>query len=150
MRHARVLRTTGAFVPVGGPLRKTYSSAVVLTGEAAGHVMASNGGGVPTALVGGELAGQAAVQYLTKGVALAWYELMWKKQIGSELYSALAIRRIADQVMISDSLCDQTMRLAGTRYLKHLIRCRLPWPVSLGSRSIVKILKWLEPRKETP
>lgn len=148
MRRARIVRTTGAFVPVGGPLKKTCSDSVILAGEAAGHVMASNGGGVPTALVGGEIAGQALVRHLTEGTKLSWYEYMWKKQIGSELYSALAIRRIADQVMISDSLCDRSMRLAGTRYLKHLIRCRLPWPVSLGSRSIVRILRWLEDKRE--
>lgn len=143
MKNGKVIRKTGAIVPAGGPMTKTYSDSVLLIGDAAGHVMASNGGGIPTALGGGEIAGLATVQHLGEGMPLSWYEETWKKEFGQELLTALDILRIADAVMTSDKLTDRCMRLAGPRYLQHLIRCRLPFPVKLASKTLVKVLKLL-------
>ncbi|MHA2040901.1 MAG: hypothetical protein ACW975_03475 [Candidatus Thorarchaeota archaeon] len=81
---------------------------------------------------------------MTDGTSLASYEEAWRKEIGKELYTALRILRIADQVMPSDRMTDQCMRLAGPRYLKHLIRCRLPIPVDFASKTLVKVLSYLE------
>jgi digeranylgeranylglycerophospholipid reductase len=139
-----VVSRVGAIIPVGGPVDRTYTENVVLVGDAAGHVMASNGGGIPTALVGGEIAGESVVNHLTDGISLSSYEAQWRKEIGKELYTALRILRIADQVMPSDRITDQCMRLAGPRYLKHLIRCRLPIPVDFASKTLVKVLSYLE------
>ncbi|MHA2208758.1 MAG: geranylgeranyl reductase family protein [Candidatus Thorarchaeota archaeon] len=143
-KKATIVSRVGAIIPVGGPVDRTYSENVVLVGDAAGHVMACNGGGVPTALVGGEIAGESVVTHLTDGVSLASYEDTWRKEIGKELYTALRILRIADQVMPSDRITDQCMRLAGPRYLKHLIRCRLPIPVDFASKTLVKVLSYIE------
>lgn len=140
MKNAKIIRKTGAIVPAGGPLPRTYSDSVLLIGDAAGHVMASNGGGIPTALGGGELAGLAATQYIQHRTPLSWYEESWKREFGQELISALDILRIADAVMVSDRLTDRCMRLAGPRYLQHLIRCRLPFPVKFASKTLVKFL----------
>ncbi|MHA2140893.1 MAG: geranylgeranyl reductase family protein [Candidatus Thorarchaeota archaeon] len=143
-KKAAIVSRVGAIIPVGGPVDRTYSKNAVLVGDAAGHVMASNGGGIPTALVGGEIAGESVVTHLSKGVSLSSYEDTWKKEIGKELYTALRILRIADQVMPSDKITDQCMRLAGSRYLKHLIRCRLPVPIDFASKTLVKVLSYIE------
>jgi digeranylgeranylglycerophospholipid reductase len=143
-RKAKITSRVGAIIPVGGPVNRTYSENAVLVGDAAGHVMASNGGGIPTALVGGEIAGETITSHLTDGTSLASYEETWRKEIGKELHTALRILRIADQVMPSDRITDQCMRLAGPRYLKHLIRCRLPIPVDFASKTLVKVLSYLE------
>jgi digeranylgeranylglycerophospholipid reductase len=140
MKNGKIVRKTGAIVPAGGPLPRTYTDSVLLIGDAAGHVMASNGGGIPTALGGGELAGIAATQNLQHNQPLGWYEDTWKKEFGQELQSALDILRIADRIMPSDSLTNRCMQLAGPRYLQHLIRCRLPFPVKLASKTLVRIL----------
>lgn len=140
MKKGKILRKTGAIVPTGGPQPRTYADSVLLIGDAAGHVMASNGGGIPTALGGGELAGIAATQYIRQGTPLSWYEKTWKREFGQELMSALDILRIADAVMVSDRLTDWCMRLAGPHYLQHLIRCRLPFPVRFASKTLVKFL----------
>jgi len=50
LKHAKVVSRVGAIIPVAGPVPITSSENAVLVGDAAGHVMASNGGGVPTAL----------------------------------------------------------------------------------------------------
>ncbi|MFW9802185.1 MAG: geranylgeranyl reductase family protein [Candidatus Thorarchaeota archaeon] len=143
-KNSKIVSRVGAIIPVGGPVDRTFSENAVLVGDAAGHVMASNGGGIPTALVGGEIAGESVVSYLTVGTPLSSYEKQWRKEIGNELYTALRILRIADQVMPSDRITDQCMRLAGPRYLKHLIRCRLPLPVDFASKTLVKLLSYLE------
>jgi digeranylgeranylglycerophospholipid reductase len=143
-KKSSIASRVGAIIPVGGPVDRTYSENAVLVGDAAGHVMASNGGGIPTALVGGEIAGESVVNHLADGISLSSYEERWRKEIGKELYTALRILRIADQVMPSDRITDQCMRLAGPRYLKHLIRCRLPVPVDFASKTLVKVLSYLE------
>ena len=142
--RARVTSRVGATIPVGGPVDRTFCDNVVLVGDAAGHVMASNGGGIPTALAGGEIAGEAIESHLTEGAHLSCYEENWRREFGTELYTALRILRIADQVMQSDRITDQCMRLAGSRYLKHLVRCRLPFPVDLASKTLVKVLAYME------
>jgi digeranylgeranylglycerophospholipid reductase len=143
-KNSTIVSRVGAIIPVGGPVDRTCSENAVLVGDAAGHVMASNGGGIPTALVGGEIAGESVVSNLADGTPLSSFEDQWRKEIGNELYTALRILRIADQVMPSDRITDQCMRLAGSRYLKHLIRCRLPAPVDFASKTLVRVLSYLE------
>jgi flavin-dependent dehydrogenase len=144
MKYAKVLQSVSAIIPVGGSHSITCSDNVILAGDAAGHIMASNGGGIPTALAGGLLAGKTAVKNILEGTSLFMYQDIWKKEFGAELESALSVLRIADQVMTSDSVTDCCMRLAGARYIKHLIRCRLPFPVELASKTIVRMLHWFD------
>jgi flavin-dependent dehydrogenase len=103
--------------------------------------MACNGGGIPSALVDGEIAGQAAVKHISEGIPLSCYEDTWRMETGTELNTALTILRIADQVMPSDFITDTCMRLAGSRFLEPLIRCRLPLPVDFAAKTFVKLLK---------
>ncbi len=137
---AKIVSKVGAIIPVGGPLKKTWSKNVLLIGDAAGHVMASNGGGIPTALCGGVIAGDVINAHLKTDSPLSEYEDQWRFEFGKELDTALRVLRVADAVMPSDAVTDICMRLAGVRFLEPLIRCRLPLPVDLASRTMVKIL----------
>jgi digeranylgeranylglycerophospholipid reductase len=143
LRNATVQQRISANIPVGGPKTKTYSENAILAGDAAGHVMASNGGGIPTALGAGELAGLATIRYIEDNTPLSWYEATWRREIGRELTSALTVLRVADSAMSSDALTDVCMRLAGAHRLSELIRCRLPLPVYFASKSLVQVLEWL-------
>lgn len=140
LKRAKILRRVGAIIPVGGPLSTTWSNNVLLVGDAAGHVMASNGGGIPTALCGGKIAGETAVKNLTNNTPLSAYEQEWRAEFGLELETALQVLKIADTVMPSDSLTDICMSLAGVRFLEPLIRCRLPVPIFLASNTLVRFL----------
>ena len=139
-KAAKIERRIGAIIPVGGPLEKTWHNNTLLVGDAAGHVMASNGGGIPTALCGGEIAGDAIGSYLTNETPLSTYEDEWRSEFGTELDTALRVLRIADNIMPSDFMTDLCMKLAGVRFLEPLIRCRLPLPVDLASKTMVKVL----------
>jgi len=140
LMHAKIESRVGAIIPVGGPLKRTLLGNVLLVGDAAGHVMASNGGGIPTALCGGEIAGDAITNHLENDDLLSDYEKQWKLEFGKELDTALRVLRVADNVMPSDAITDICMKLAGVRFLEPLIRCRLPVPVDLASKTMVKIL----------
>jgi digeranylgeranylglycerophospholipid reductase len=141
LSQGRIVSRVGAIIPVGGPVRRTNSSNAVLVGDAASHVMASNGGGIPPALCGGAIAGDTIVKHFQEGVPISNYTETWKKEIGTELESSLAVLRVADQVMISDLITEVCMRLAGVRFLEPLIRCKLPIPVDLASKTLVRILQ---------
>lgn len=140
LKSATILSRVAAIIPVGGPLRRTWSKDVILVGDAAGHVMASNGGGIPTALCGGEIAGDVISNHLDLGTPLSSYEEQWRMEFGKELDAALRVLRVADTVMPSDAVTDLCMRLAGVRFLEPLIRCRLPLPVDLASKTLVRVL----------
>ncbi len=143
VKNARIQSRVAASIPVGGPVRPSFTKSVLLAGDAAGHVMASNGGGIPTAMAGGEIAGETVVDHFSKGSSLAEYERRWKKEFGVQLYSALAILRVADWMMRTDSLTEVAMKLSGSIYLEDVIRCRLPKPISFGTPLISKLFQWL-------
>jgi digeranylgeranylglycerophospholipid reductase len=138
LKNAKVVSRVGAIIPVAGPVPITSSENAVLVGDAAGHVMASNGGGVPTALSGGSIAAHVIAAHLEKQTPLSKYDKMWRYEFGKELETALSVLRIADSVMASDSLTDVCMRLAGKQILETLIRCRLPAPVDFVSKTFVR------------
>ncbi len=140
LKNAKIVRRVSAIIPVGGPLKKTCSKNVLLVGDAAGHVMASNGGGIPTALCGAEIAGDVITNNLMLDAPLYEYEERWRTEFGKELDTALRVLRVADTVMPSDAITDICMRLAGVRFLEPLIRCRLPLPVDLASKTMVRVL----------
>lgn len=138
LKRAKVVSRVGAIIPVAGPVPTTSSENAVLVGDAAGHVMASNGGGVPTALSGGSIAGHVIAAHLEEQTPLSAYDRTWKYEFGKELDIALSVLRIADSVMLSDSITDVCMRLAGKQFLEPLIRCRLPAPVDFVSKTFVR------------
>ena len=138
LKHAKVVSRVGAIIPVAGPVPITSSENALLIGDAAGHVMASNGGGIPTALSGGSIAGNVIAAHFEQQAPLSTYDKLWKYEFGKELDTALSVLRIADSVMTSDPLTDVCMRLAGKQFLEPLIRCRLPAPVDFVSKTFVR------------
>ena len=109
------------FVPVSGPIRETVRGNVLAAGDAAGQVVASNGGGIATAMICGRLAGLAAADHLLRGEPHAAYEREWRSAIGRELLAAARTKRLADRVLGSDFLLERTMRLLGGRGIADVI-----------------------------
>jgi digeranylgeranylglycerophospholipid reductase len=136
-QNRRVLRSVAGLIPIGGPVRHTALGNAVVAGDAAGHVMSTNGGGIPTALCGGHIAGEAVSSHLDHGSPLGLYEETWRHEFGSELKASLAALRFADKVMLSDSLTEVGMALMGARFLEPIIRCRLPLPPGILSEAAV-------------
>jgi geranylgeranyl reductase family protein len=113
-------------LPVDGPLKKTYSDQVMAVGDAAGMVMPTNGGGIATAMITGEIAGQVAAEHLQKGVPLSEYERRWTEVMGQEMYVSTNLRRLADHFMGNNLLFHLMLRILGTKGIKDVITCRAP------------------------
>src|SRR5229473_7763967 len=116
----------GDSLPVDGPLSRTYSDRVMAVGDAAGMVMPTNGGGIQTALITGDLAAQASVNYFEHQTPLSSYEASWKEQIGLEMENSRLMRQASDRVMAHGFLFDLMLRMMGTNRIADVIMCQIP------------------------
>jgi len=133
--HLGMIRTMIADVlPVDGAVSKTYSERILLAGDAAGMVMPTNGGGIPTAIVSGRIAGEIAALHVKKNEPLSSYEARWKKAFGRELTASTRMRRFADVFMPHDVLFGCTLRILGTAGIKRIVTCKIPGPVGILMR----------------
>ena len=113
-------------LPVDGPLPRTYSGQVIAVGDAAGMVMPTNGGGIATAMISGEIAGQVAADYVQNGVPISRYESKWKEVMGKEMKVSTHLRRMADHFMGNDFIFHLLLGFLGTNGIKDVITCRAP------------------------
>ena len=117
-------KATGGFVPVLGPPSRTVKENVMLVGDAAGMVMATNGGGNNVAMIAGRYAGLTAADHLVDGTPLDAYETRWRTAVGGPLAEGVRIKRFADRFFGSDRLLDAAMILLGRRRMARAIRCQ--------------------------
>lgn len=129
-RHLPRVRGTGGYVPVLGPIAQTVRGNTLLVGDAAGHVMATNGGGINVAMICGRIAGRVAADHVERGVPLSTYEAAWRAVVGERLETGARIKRLADRFFPSDRLLELAMVLLGRRRMERAIRCR---PLFFGS-----------------
>lgn len=111
------------FVPMSGPVGKTVEGNTLLVGDAAGHVMASNGGGIPIAMIAGRIAGRTIQEHLSEGVPLDAYERRWREIMEKPLANASWTKRMGDMFFPSDGRTEFAMRVLGRRGLARAIRC---------------------------
>ena len=113
-------------LPVDGPLSRTFLGQVMAVGDAAGMVMPTNGGGIATAMITGEIAGQIAANHIQKGVSISEYELRWKQVMGKEMRASTRLRRLADHFMGNDFIFNLLLHILRTQGIKDVITCRAP------------------------
>lgn len=95
IREVPLRDLSGGVVPVGGPPSRTAQEWILLAGDAASQTDPVTGGGIPNALLCGELAGEAVREAITSGDprdALT-YEEMWRDLLGHGLERAARHRR---------------------------------------------------------
>ena len=126
LSKGKVLSTVGGVVPVGGPIPRTFFKNVLIVGDAAGQVAAHVGGGVPSSVICGEIAGEISNLHIRDKVPLSQYEKTWKEELGDVLKRSIILRKIGDLSMINNKLIDLALRTIGEEGLNRLIRCELP------------------------
>jgi flavin-dependent dehydrogenase len=134
LRPGRIRTMIADVLPVDGAVTKTYSDRLLLVGDAAGMVMPTNGGGIPTAMLSGRIAGEVAALHVKKNEPLSSYETRWKKAFGRELSASARVRRFADVFMSHDKLFDYTMRTLRTAGIKKVVTCKIPGGVGILMR----------------
>ncbi|HTD81635.1 MAG TPA: NAD(P)/FAD-dependent oxidoreductase [Thermoplasmata archaeon] len=120
---------TGGYVPVEGPVPRTVKGNTLLVGDAAGHVMATNGGGINVAMICGRIAGETAADHVLQGTPLEMYETRWRAAVGTPLDRGRRIKHLADRFFGNDRLLAVAMTLLGVRRMGRAIRCQ---PLFLG------------------
>lgn len=121
-------RTVGKFVPSNGPIAWTASENALLVGDAAGHVMAVNGGGIPIAMICGRLAGRAAASHVRDGTPLKEYEQKWRSQVAKPLHTAVNTKRLATLFFGTARRTEWAMGVVGARRMGKMIRLRPVFP----------------------
>jgi len=115
---------TMGFVPASGPVDRTVNGRVLLVGDSAGFPMATNGGGIPTAMIAGRFAGRVIREHLKGGLPLSEYETRWRACMEKNLGNARRTRRLGDMFFPNDHLLGLAMFLLGRRGLNRAIRCK--------------------------
>lgn len=119
-----VCTTGGGWVPASGPIKETVRGKVMIAGDAAGMVMASNGGGVCVAMISGDIAGGIAADHVQKGRPLSDYEREWRLRAGATLKYSLHTKNIADIFFRNDRMLEVIMRAMTPRMMLRALACR--------------------------
>ena len=124
---------TAWWVPLGPPPESLVRGRAVFAGDAANLVMATNGGGIPTAMLSGWLAGEAAARHVRDSVPLSAYDAAWREALYVPLARASRIQRWGERFGRPDPLLALGMRYIGVSGLDAMMRLR--WPPRLGGNS---------------
>ncbi|MDD1771744.1 MAG: NAD(P)/FAD-dependent oxidoreductase [Methanomassiliicoccales archaeon] len=118
----------GKFVPMSMPCKRTVSGQAITVGDAAGQVMAVNGGGIPIARLAGRVAGKAVAENVLKGTSLQKYDEEWRRQFYRPLRTAARTKVLAGLCFGSAWRTEMAMKVLGDRRMNNLIRCRPIFP----------------------
>ncbi len=112
------------FVPISGPIPQTVKNNVIIVGDAAGQVMATNGGGIPISMICGRLAGNVISEHIKKKVPLEQYEKQWRNAVGPELKKSLEIKKMFDKVFKRNFTLEFAMKIMGSKRMERAIKCK--------------------------
>ena len=93
-------------VPVSGPMDRTFTSGLMVVGDAAGQADPINGAGIENTITCAKIAGDIALESIenedTSSTYLKKYEDMWKLTIGNNIETSLKYRKIIDKLSDDD------------------------------------------------
>jgi digeranylgeranylglycerophospholipid reductase len=120
-------------IPISGQVTQLVKENVLLVGDAAGHVMPCNGGGLPVAMICGRIAGTTIAAHITHGVPLSAYEEECRQQVSNVLKRSLMLKKIADVCFHDKRLLEWSLRLVGARGMHQILRCQFPLMTKFNS-----------------
>lgn len=88
--------------------------------------MATSGGGIPLAVVGGRIAGETAAGYLQRGELLKDYPSRIGREFGVQLSRSVQIRKMVDVAMKSDTLMNSLFAALSPAQMKSVMRAQIP------------------------
>jgi digeranylgeranylglycerophospholipid reductase len=138
LRNAKITAIKAGYIPVGGPIDRTYAKNAVVVGDAAGQTIPTVGGGIPSGLICGKIAGQALADNIQRGADLVEYEAEWKRQIGTVLENSLRLRRMGDTIFKSNSLLSFSLKsgVLNEELINHFVLCKIDTKMRLLEKSL--------------
>ncbi|MGB5099922.1 MAG: NAD(P)/FAD-dependent oxidoreductase [Methanothrix sp.] len=125
-----VLAVMRGLVPAGGTVGAIQKGNMLLAGDAAGHVMATSGGGIPLAVVAGRIAGEVTIGQLQGKMALTDYASRIREEFGIQLSRSVQIRKMVDVAMKSDRLLNVLFAALSPAQMKSVMRAQIPVPLA--------------------
>ena len=142
LKHATPTAIKAGNIPVGGPLQETCRGNVIVVGDAAGQTIPTVGGGIPTALICGKIAGEAIAKHINYGEPLKAYEREWRSILGETLDNSLRLRRMGDVLFGSEKTMDFITRRGwlNEEMVENLILCRMDAKMKLAEKTLLRIV----------
>jgi len=125
-----ILAVMKGLVPAGGTVGAIQKGNMLLAGDAAGHVMATSGGGIPLAVVAGRIAGEVAMGQLQGKMPLTNYPSRIREEFGIQLSRSVQIRKMVDMAMKSDRLMNALFAALSPSQMKSVMRAQIPVPLA--------------------
>ncbi len=136
LKHGIIMNVIAGIIPVNGAPEKTATENALIVGDAAGQIFATNGGGIPPAMIAGKVAGETAAEFAAGKCRLEEYDRRWRAQFGSALETSVQARQLMDGVMKSDTLMNAAFKLISPGQMKVMQCGKLPAPVKLGLQAL--------------
>lgn len=136
LKNGIIMNVIAGIIPVNGAPEKTATENTLIVGDAAGQVFATNGGGIPPAMIAGKVAGETAAEFAAGKCRLEEYDRRWRAQFGSALETSVQARQLMDGIMKSDTLMNAAFKLISTEQMKVMQCGKLPGPVKLGLQAL--------------
>ncbi len=130
--RSKKVSTASGKIPIG-PGKSAVRGRIMLVGDAACHAKPLSGGGIYTAVKGGELCARTAADFLEHRADTSAYDRLWKDEFGRELSRAFRVRKVF--LNLTDKKLDKALRIFGEPNVKKLLEERgdIDYPASLSS-----------------
>ncbi len=136
LKNASVMNVIAGIIPVNGAPEKTATEDALIVGDAAGHVIATNGGGIPPAMIAGKIAGETAAEFAAGKCKLEEYDLRWRQQFGKGLETSVQARQLMDGIMKSDTLMNAAFKFISPDQMKAMQCGKMPGAVKMGLQAL--------------
>ncbi|MFY1110574.1 MAG: geranylgeranyl reductase family protein [Methanosarcinaceae archaeon] len=136
LKNASVMNVIAGIIPVNGAPEKTATEDALIVGDAAGHVIATNGGGIPPAMIAGKIAGETAAEFVAGKCKLEEYDRRWRQQFGKGLETSVQARQLMDGIMKSDTLMNAAFKFISPEQMKAMQCGKMPAAVKMGLQAL--------------
>lgn len=118
----RTISLVTGLVPTGRSFKKTVVDNVLLVGDAAGQVLPITGGGIPTAMLCGRIAGKTCAEYFSSSLPVLEYERRWREELGEGFFRVWRLCKNFEWLCHSDFAVEWLLKVLGTKGIEKLIK----------------------------
>lgn len=138
LRRAKPTAVKAGCIPVGGPIEEMVAGNVLAVGDAGGHTIPTVGGGIPTGLVIGSIAGRVVASHVLEGGSLSVFDGAWRAEMGETIENSLRIRRMSDVAFRNAKMMDWVTRsgLLTVEMMEKFILCEMDLKMKLVEKSL--------------
>lgn len=136
LKSGVVMNVIAGIIPVNGAPERTATADSLIVGDAAGQITATNGGGIPFAMIAGKVAGETAAGFAAGRCRLEEYDRLWRVQIGNAIDTSVQSRQLMDGIMRSDTLMNAALKFISSEQIKVMQCGKLPGHVKIGLQAM--------------